>query len=52
MTAPGIVGTSPDRTLENLGLHQGDDPVDVSAGAVPDPTGTDPLAPQESGDRP
>jgi len=52
MTAPGIVGTSPDRTLENLGFHQGDDPVDVSAGAVPDPTGTDPLAPQESGDRP
>jgi GT2 family glycosyltransferase len=52
VTAPGITGTSLDRTLQALGYHPGDDPGDVSSRAVPDPTATDPRPPWEVGDRP
>jgi GT2 family glycosyltransferase len=52
VTASGPGGTSLDRTLENLGFHQGDDPGGVSASALPDSTATDSQPPSEFGDPP
>ena len=52
VTATDLDGTALDRTTENLGVRQEDDPGEVSALAVPDPTATDSRPPWEIGNPP
>jgi len=52
VTASGLNGTAQDGTRENPGFHQEDDPGEVSALALPDPTATDSRPPWAPGDPP